>query len=292
MIGIHQVRKIVINVKRLLPKNKFVRGVSIIAGGTAGAQILGVLASPLLTRLYSPADFGLLAVFASLLAVFAVVAGLRYELAIMLPESDVEAANIVVLSLAVVVTTSLTVAIVIGIFSSQIASLINIPRLAPYLWLLPLGILLQGTYQVFANWGIRTKAFGALAKTKIKQVATLLLVQLAGFGFGPLALLGGQVAGQVMGGTSLGTHALKNPAFKRISLTSVKVSAVRYRHFPLFASWSALFNTVSMQLPPLAFAALFGATPVGYYALAYRVLGMPISMVGTAIGNVFFFQWA
>jgi len=74
--------------RRLLPKNAFVRSVSVLVGGTAGAQILLVLAAPLLTRLYTPEDFGLLAVYASLLALIGVISSLRYELAIPLPEDD------------------------------------------------------------------------------------------------------------------------------------------------------------------------------------------------------------
>lgn len=82
------------SLERLLPRNYFARGVSILVSGTAAAQALTVLAAPLLTRLYSPDDFGLLAVYASLLSLIMVVSSLRYKLAIRLPEDDGEAANV------------------------------------------------------------------------------------------------------------------------------------------------------------------------------------------------------
>src|SRR5690606_42020419 len=60
-------------VRKILPTNSFARGVSVLVGGTAGAQMILVLAAPLLTRLYSPEDFGVLAVYVGLLAIAAVV---------------------------------------------------------------------------------------------------------------------------------------------------------------------------------------------------------------------------
>ena len=86
-------------IRAMLPKNTFVYGVSLLVGGTAGAQMLTVLAAPLLTRLYSSEDFGLLSVYTSLLALIGVISSLRYELAIPLLEDDGEAAKVAVLSL-------------------------------------------------------------------------------------------------------------------------------------------------------------------------------------------------
>ena len=93
--------------KKILPKNRFARSVSFLAGGTAAGQAITVLAAPLLTRLYSPEDFGLLAVYTSLLMTIGVIASLRYQLAIPLPKSDEEAAHVVVLSLFIVLGISL-----------------------------------------------------------------------------------------------------------------------------------------------------------------------------------------
>ena len=107
------------SLRRLLPRNAFARGVSVLVGGTAGAQLLTVLAAPLLTRLYSPEDFGLLAVYASLLALIGVISSLRYELAIPLPEDDTEAANVAVLSLILVGISTLLSAVLVLLLGSE-----------------------------------------------------------------------------------------------------------------------------------------------------------------------------
>ncbi|MBE0448824.1 MAG: oligosaccharide flippase family protein, partial [Actinobacteria bacterium] len=68
----------------------------------------------------------------------------------------------------------------------------------------------------------------------------------------------------------------------------VGAAARRYKQFPIFSTWSGLFNTAGTQLPPLMFAAFFSAGAAGLYALAHRVLAMPMSILGDAIGKVFF----
>ncbi len=276
--------------RRLLPKNRFARSVSVLAGGTAAAQIIVVAASPVLTRLYSPEDFGLLAVYAALLGVLAVIASLRYQLAIPLPETDEEAASIAVLSLLVVAGMTGLSALIIWFWGSSILILLNVPTLEPYLWLLPLGLVLMGVYQVFSYWAIRVKAFPAIARTKLTQAVSMVSVQLGAFTLGPLALLLGQVTGQAAGATTLANLAVRSKwaALRQVRLTSIRWSARRYRRFPIYSSWGGLFNTAGTQLPAILFAALFSPAAAGIYMLAQRVLGMPMQLLGKAIADVFF----
>lgn len=175
--------------RRLLPKNTFARSVSVLVGGTFSAQLLLVLTAPLLTRLYSPEDFGLLAVYASLLALIGVISSLRYELAIPLPEDDGEAANVAVLCLILVVISTILTGVLVLLMGSAIAAALGVPTLAGYLWLLPVGVLLTGFYSVFNYWAVRTKRFTTIAGTKLRQAIATLAIQLAAFKLGGIALL-------------------------------------------------------------------------------------------------------
>jgi O-antigen/teichoic acid export membrane protein len=277
-------------IRKFLPRNRFARSVSILAGGTAAGQGIVVLASPLLTRLYSPDDFGLLAVYASFLGIIGVVASLRYQLAIPLPEKDEEAAHVVVLSLLVVLGMSLLTALVVLFFAQSIAELSNTPALAGYMWLLPVGLLLMGSYQVFYYWAIRTRSFTAIARTKFTQSISMTAMQLGGYALGPLALLLGRVFGSAAGTTSLSLLSIRNhgPIFRNVSLKDVAHAASRYRRFPIFSTWGGFFNTAGIQLPPLLFAAMFSPSAAGIFMLTHRVLAMPMSLIGRAIADVFF----
>ena len=277
-------------IQKLLPNNPFVRSVSILAGGTAAGQGIVVLASPLLTRLYSPEDFGILAVYASLLGIVGVVASLRYQLAIPLPEKDEEAAHVVVLSLLAVLVMSLLTSLMVLFFAQPISELTNTPALARYMWLLPVGLLLMGVYEVFNFWAIRTRKFTAIARTKLTQSVSMMTVQLGGYALGPLALLLGQVFGKAAGTTSLGILAIRSrwSVFRSFSLQNVFCVANRYRRFPLFSTWGGVFNAAGAQLPPLLFAAMFSASAAGIFMLTHRVLAMPMQLIGKAIADVFF----
>lgn len=273
--------------QRFKPKSAFARGVGVLVGGTAGAQALMVLAAPLLTRLYSPEDFGLLAVFTAILALFGVIAAGRYELAIPLPESDQEAANLTMLGFVLVVLTSAATFVVFLMWPQPIADALNVPGLAPYLWLIPIGVFFLGSYEVFSKWAIRCKQFPAIARTRIVQAIGTLGVQLGAFKLGVPALLGGHTAGQGLGACRLALSALKCPEFRHCSLFEMRQQAVRHRRFPLYSSWTAIFGTASLQLAPLMLVALFGTAVAGLYALTLRILSIPSSLIGNAVGNVF-----
>lgn len=277
-------------ISRVLPKNPFVRGVSVLVGGTVGAQVIMVLAAPVLTRLYTPQDFGLLAVFAALLSIVVVVASLRYELAIPLPHDDREAAALLVLSLLIVFAVAALSAIPILLYRHAITRLLNMPGLADYLYLVPLGTLVAGTYNILSYWTLRMKEFTPLAKTKVSQSIASVSIQLGGASIGPVALLLGQVAGQAMGLFSLGLRVLRHrwPVVRSVTLSDIAGVAYRYRKFPLFSTWGGLFNTAGAQLPPMMFAALFSPAAAGIYILANHVLSMPMQLLGKEITKVFF----
>jgi len=276
--------------KRLLSlrlKKSLPGGVGVLVSGTAGAQALLVMAAPLLTRLYSPEDFGLLAVFSAILSLGGVISAGRYELAIPLPENDVDAANLTVLSFLIVVLTS---TLLLGVFASwpvEIAITLNVPELAPYLWLLPCGVLCFGSHEVFAKWAIREKRFPTLARIRIYQTLGVLAVQLGAYKLGAGALLGGHAVGQGLGATGLAVSAFKRPELRHCSLAEIRQQASRYRRFPLYSTWTALLNTGSLQVAPIAFVVIYGAAVAGLYAFTLRIISIPGTMVGNAIGNVF-----
>ena len=82
---------------KLKPKSEFTRNVLTLMTGTTIAQAIPIAISPILTRLYTPKDFGVLALFVAITSIFGSIANGRYELAIMLPKKDEDAVNILAL---------------------------------------------------------------------------------------------------------------------------------------------------------------------------------------------------
>lgn len=278
------------HIRRMLPKNRFARGVSLLVGGTASGHLVTVLSAPILTRLYHPEDFGLLAVFAALMSIISVISSLRYQSAIMLPENEEEANALFLLSLLIIVVMVTLTAIPVALFPEKIASLLNAPALADYLYLVPVGIFFIGVFHAVNVLAIRNKEFTALAKTKLSQSVATIMIQLAGSPFGTLALLTGQVAGHATGSLSIMFRILRGRWQQLVSIkpSTILMVARRYKRFPLFETWTALFNTVGAQLPSILFAILFSPAVAGIYALATRVLSAPMQLLGQAIADVFF----
>jgi O-antigen/teichoic acid export membrane protein len=262
------------------------------AGGTAIAQAIGMLAAPILTRIYTPEDFGIRAVFVALLAITVIVAAFRYPMAIPLPEEDEQAVNLLALSFGLLAAGAGVVGLAVWLAGDLLIMSANAPDLRPFLWLVPLGLLGAGAYQALTYWAVRKKAFGTIARTTVVQSAGGTGVSI-GLGFlaaGPLGLIVGTLVGQAGGVTTLG-RVVKNTgweAFRSVSASGVKAAAYRYRQFPLFSTWAGLLNTLSLQVPVLILSGSFGSQVVGLYALADRILKLPLQYVGNAVGKPFF----
>lgn len=280
------------SLKVVLPRGRFARSVVMLAGGTALGQAITVLVSPILTRLYTPEDFGVFGVYASILGIVTVVASLRYEYALPLPEDDETAANILALCLVLLLGTVTLSWFAIRAFGNQIVTWANVPGLKPYLWLIPLGMLGAGTYQILNYWAVRKRDFPRIARTRLSRGLARAAIQV-GVGFahsGPLGLLLGHLAGETAGSASLGLAAWRKDRapFKAVNLQGVRRAGKRYRRFPLFSSWANLLDALGLQVPQLLFAAFYGAEVAGWFALGQRVIAAPLNIVVDAVAQVYF----
>jgi O-antigen/teichoic acid export membrane protein len=244
--------------------------------------------------LYNPDALGTAETFFSILSVLGVIASLRYELAIMLPEYDEEAANVLAVSLLIALVTSGLSLLIVALARGPIAQLLNAPDLERYLWLMPLAVAGNGVFLTLSYWNSRLKEFSRLAIAQVSQSVVMNTSQLAAGGMGSIKA-GGLVGGRVLGITTvsivLGGQIWRDDRelfTKKVRWHRMFKLAKRYRKFPLFTFWSALLNTVSWQLPTFLLTYFVSPTIVGYYALGYLTLRAPISVVGNAIAQVFF----
>lgn len=277
-------------VLRILPRERFARSVAVLAGGTALGQAIVVVASPVLTRLYSPDDFGVLAVYSSILGIISVIASLRYELAIPLPEKDEDAANLLALCLGIVGFMGLFMGIGTLLLGDKIAAWTNAPGLRPYLWLLPIGVVLVGAYNVFTYWAVRKQVFAQIARTKIHQGLSTGFTQI-GLGllrFGPLGLIVGHILGQSAGVITLSALLWRKNwhVIGKIHIPQIKVVANRYQRFPKLSAFPAFINALGLQLPIIALSILYGTQVTGWFSLVNKVLGAPLSLVMLATAQV------
>ena len=277
--------------RRLGVVGEFGRRVMLLAGGTALGRAIVILSSPLLTRLYTPEDYGFLAVYMAVVGILGSIVCLRYELAIPLPASERTAANLLVLSLMIIVLSALLAAVVIGLAGDAIARRLNLPEITPYLWFLPVGLVGVGCHQALSYWAIRKKAFSRIARTRVVQGFGQVGLQL-GLGLGPggpLGLLVGDLVGQAAGISTLATttRGKDSRAFAGVRPHSLRAAMRRYWRFPIYSTGSALLDSSSRHLPAVLLAALYGPQIAGWYALGQRVVAMPMLLLGGAVGIVY-----
>jgi O-antigen/teichoic acid export membrane protein len=137
--------------------DSFLINVIKLMGGSVISQALVIIAAPIITRIYGPAPYGISTLFASITAIIGVIACLRYEMSIMLPEKDEDAASMLVTSLLLVCITTLLVSLFVIILREQVASLFKAPELAKYLWITPFMIFISGIFLALNYWNSRTK---------------------------------------------------------------------------------------------------------------------------------------
>jgi len=278
-------------VRSRIPQVSFWRSVGIVAGGAAFAQTLSLLAAPILTRLYSPAEFGTFALYLSILLVLVAVGTLRYEQAIPLPEDDTDALHVLAFGLAVALAVSMLLGVAIALGAGDLLAETPLSALRPYLWLGPIALLLASAYQCMTHWAMRRRAFDEIAKTRIIQGIgkTTTQVALGALGAGPLGLMLGDAVGRGGGSGSLARLAWRG---SREAISAIRPSGVlrladRYRRFAAMSTGSALLQVGAMQVPPLLLSLSFTIEVVGWYSLAQQVVFLPIGLISYSTAQVY-----
>lgn len=273
------------------PHGSFIRSVGVLVGGTALAHGITAVALPVLSRLYSPADFSALAVFTSLLSIISVAACLRFDVAVTIPHRDTDAANLLALALGCALVVSLLVAVPVLLVPERIAGWLNQATLRSYLWLLPVGVLLAASYSALQSWLVRKKEFGQIARSRVAQSAAAAgtQVSMGMAGVGAFGLLLGYMLNSGAACVVLGYRVIRfeRESLRAVTWSGMQAMAVEHHRFPKYSTWEALSNSAAIQIPIIMIAAMAVGPEAGYLAMAMYVMQAPMALVGGAIGQVY-----
>jgi O-antigen/teichoic acid export membrane protein len=279
-------------IKRLKPKSEFSRNVLTLMTGTVIAQAIPIAITPILTRLYTPENFGLLALFISITAILGSIANGRYELAIMLPEKDEDAINIAALGLLIAGCLSFFLLIAVFVFNAQITNILSNPGIGIWLYFVPLVVLMTGLFNVLNYLNTRKKLYKDIAKANIYKSTVMTAVQL-GAGFikgGANGLILGHIMAQIVANYRLAKNIVLNYDLSHVSGQEIKSLAKRYIKFPKYSMWAGLANSSSTHITAILISSIYNLSTLGFYSLTQRALGAPASLISGAIGQVFFEQ--
>lgn len=280
-------------IKNILGKS-FVQNVLVMITGTAGAQAVVLVLSPLITRLYGPEAYGVMGTFNSIINIVAPVAALTYPIAIVLPKSDKNAIGLIRLSLIITGILSLISLVIILLLNDKIVVILNLKEVSTYLFLIPLVIIFAGLMQVAEQWLIRTKQFYINARVTFLN-SIIINGSKVGIGlFYPFASV--LVLLTVLSNglrASMMIFFARKFRYKENVLTdekkkSPKALAKQYYDFPLYRAPEAFLNAISNGLPVIILTSFFGASAAGFYTIGRSVLSLPSQLVGKAVGDVFY----
>ncbi len=273
-------------------ESEFNRHVVAILSGSTLAQLIPLISEPILVRLFTPVEFGILALFLAVATIFSSIATARYEMAIVLPKRDEMAINLLFLSLFITIIMSLFSGIIVWLFGAEIVSIANSPELLDFLKWVPLYVLFAGIFQSFNQWATRKKYFNNVAVSKLSQSSTNASISIAtGWGgWNALGLIWGQLSGWFAASLPLIFKFYKRDRnlIASVNKKEMVLQAKEHKDFPQINSAHILSDIGQQSLVSFLIANLFTDKVLGFYSRMIRIVKVPAGFIGTAVGQVFY----
>lgn len=274
-----------------LKQSEFFKNTVLVMTGTVLAQVIGIAITPIISRLFSPWDFGVFGSFNAIAAIIAAGITLDYSQAMMLPKSDDEAINLLYISIYCVFSISAILLVIGLIIPSAIGGLTKIKGLGG-LGLLIIASVISGINQASQAWSIRRKAFKHTSASQVIRSVSLAGTRI-GFGYlnsGGFGLIITSILANMLASIKLLGIVLSDISVLKhnVRLSSIKKLAKEYRDFPAYSATQNVINAASAGLPVLLLGRFYGVASAGAYAFAVSVLQAPMGFILTALRQVLF----
>jgi len=260
-------------------------------GGSGGAQLMLIVAAPILTRLFTPEEFGIFAIYVAIVTFLSMGIFLKYELAIPISQSITSTLSILKLCLGLGALIGFLILVALYFFETEFRSLIPSSAHAIPLWILPVAAINLAFLNLWRFWLVKAGRFDIIAISRGSVSFILLFVQLTGglLKLGSIALIAGHVIANLVTVLALIATVFRKYFYLlyRITFGSVKKAIVRYANFPRYIVLSDGLLVIGSQAPPVVIAGVYSLAEAGLFALALRVCLAPVAMIAESCGKVF-----
>jgi len=290
----NQTSKLRAKIQDLVPKlrqSSFLKNILIIMSGSALAQIIAYALSPIISRLFTPEDFGIFGSFTAVAGIVCSLITLDYSQALMLPKEKADAINLFCLS----IISTIFISLVVSIFSIVRPSIFYDLTKTQGTWALILFILtmiITGINYSTQAWAVRSKAFKQTSASQVIRSVTSSgsRIIFGAFKVGSLGLIISNIIANL--GASLNLIRITIPDLishkPEINIKKIKSAAKEYIDFPLYSASQNFINAISSGLPVLLLTKFYGLAAAGAYAFGESMLQAPMSLVLTALRQVLF----
>jgi len=285
-------RNKILQIQEYIYKNVFFKNILVAASGTIFAQSIGLITTPIITRIYTPNDYGMFSAILAVVMVLSSVSTLRYEIAIPIERDLNNIFSLVKLCLLITLLISALVFLTIIFFSEPISNFLDLKDSKGLLFLIPVLFLINSFFKIFNFVNVRFKAFKFISKVKVIQslLASAIKISFGILGFNYLGLVYGNLGQETLGVFAFYSKFKKKglKLFRLDDINSIKNLAIKYSKFAKYQTPSQLLLSVSQRLPTLFIVAIFSSKELGYFSLAFGMLSLPINLIGSSVSNVFY----
>jgi O-antigen/teichoic acid export membrane protein len=271
--------------------NIFFKNVLTLFSGTVVAQVIGIAFVPVLTRLFTPEEFGAFYLFATTATILSIIITGGYETTFVLPKSDDDARHLLVFS--IMVTSVLTILSFLTCLFVQHHGTVffESERGRIILWLTPVYALFVALSKIFKNWSIRRKKYKWVSGANIIRSSSTATIQ-TGLGLlhtGSLGLVTGSCLSQIL---PMWFLIRKNKNLRpEMTLKTLKMAFTKgkeYKNFPMLMMPTDILNEVSIQSPIYLLRTAFNNVVVALYSLPYKIMNQPARFIGQAVAEVYY----
>lgn len=273
-----------------LKKSETSKNFFILTTGTSFAQALPIILSPIITRLYTPQDFGYLSFYLSIISITSVIATARYELAIVLPKDRVDAINLLKVCFVISIFISIVLLTLLIFFENTIYSFFNIEKQSFFLYFIPLSFLLIAFFQSLNYFFIREKAFTNVSASKMGQSISMVLSRIC---FGALKFsFWGLIISEIIGNLVALAVLIKKyvSIFKKneeiLNNTNFSNIIKRYKEFPLYNLVPTFLDSLTLSLPTFFVTKCYSTDTAGHLGLCTRILTIPATVLSTSLAQI------
>ncbi|MEX0721070.1 MAG: oligosaccharide flippase family protein [Balneolaceae bacterium] len=263
--------------------------VATLSSGTILANLITIVATLFLTRLFTPQEIGYLTFFNSSAIVLANIFTLGYEFAIVTPKKSRVALHLTLGASALLFFFSIILSVLV-----LLILLLNVePDIGlPVNWFifLPFAVLILGFINISQEWFTRTEQYKLLSVTKtLQSLATAIPQILIGYYFlNSIGLVIGYIVGRATSSIVYVWKFIQNKLTDIATRKSIFSTLKEYKRYPKYISPTIIIDRLSLEAPYFLISFLFGESALGFFAISYRVLSVPMTFIGSAVGQVFF----
>ena len=272
-------------------RSSLIGKVGIVASGTFASQLISMVTTPIVTRLFPAEQYGVMALFSSATSILGKVECLDYERAILIIEQDEDAWRMLRLCVYILLALTGIVLTACCVFDEAWFVFFRIANLFPYRFVIPLGFLAIGIYNILLQWIYRRRDYAIVPVTRFIQSISGSAVKIISgfFAVGPIGLIAGNIANEAAGLSVMASKLRRD--MERLGAAedgslSYRTLLKKYYKFPCFSLPADFIDNFCNNLPVIMLASMYGAEDGGYYGLANSIISIPVALVISSMSSV------